>query len=604
MKLISLNDFAAATGLKKWGKFGIVVSFILMHIFRIPKINRIYKRIGHLEGQEFIDELMKILGHKYIVHEEDLKRIPADGPFIIVSNHPLGTLDGILLIKLVGSIRPDFRVMANFLLTYIKPIAPYIIPVNPFETRKSAFNSFNGIKTALMHLKSGGCMALFPAGEVSKVNKETGKVQDKEWEIASIKLIKKARVPVIPVYFHSKNSRLFYSLGRLHPNLQTLLLPHEMVRRRLKPLQFRISKPIPPKELQTKETIQELSDFLRMKVYLMESFYEKSKPIIDNIIQNAKSLAPGKKYKEIIPETKLEKILEEIRKLRNQPEALLYHSNQYEIYFAESSKIPNILREIGRLREITFRMIGEGTGNAYDLDKYDQHYNHLFLWDSDKERIVGAYRMLLGSKVYDKMGIKAFYTSSLFDFDKETHPFFRKVIEMGRAFVCPDYQQKPLPLFLLWRGIAHVCIRNPEHKFLLGGVSISDKFSDFSKSLMVEFMRSNYYDPFVAQYVHPKNEFKVRLKVSDKELLIDPLHDDINKFDKLIDEIEPSNLRLPVLIKKYIKQNAKVIAFNVDPKFNDAIDGLMYIRISDIPEETMKPVMEEIQREIEQQKNH
>ena len=172
-------------------------------------------------------------------------------------------------------------------------------------------------------------------------------------------------------------------------------------------------------------------------------------------------------------------------------------------------------------------------------------------------------------------------------------------IEMGRAFVIKEYQQKPMPLFLLWRGIMHVTLRNPEHKFLIGGVSISNQFSDFSKSLMIEFMKSNYYDPYIAQYIHPKKEYKVKLKDADKDFIFDEAESDLNKFDKIIDELEPGNLRLPVLIKKYIKQNAKLVAFNVDPLFNNAIDGLMYIRIADIPESTMKPVMEEFQAELE-----
>ena len=174
---------------------------------------------------------------------------------------------------------------------------------------------------------------------------------------------------------------------------------------------------------------------------------------------------------------------------------------------------------------------------------------------------------------------------------------------MGRAYISQDYQQKPLPLFLLWRGIVHVCLRNPDHKFLMGGVSISNKFSEFSKSLMIEFMRSHYFDSAVAQYIHPKHEFKVKLKERDKSIFFDEMEADLNKLDKVIDDLEPE-MRLPVLIKKYIKQNAKVIAFNVDPSFNDAIDGLMYIRISDLPESTIKPVLEEMSEQIRKEQEN
>jgi len=174
-----------------------------------------------------------------------------------------------------------------------------------------------------------------------------------------------------------------------------------------------------------------------------------------------------------------------------------------------------------------------------------------------------------------------------------------KSIEMGRAFIIREYQQRPMPLFLLWKGIVHTTLRYPEHRFLIGGVSISNQFSEFSKSLMIEFMKSNYYDPYVAQYIHPKKEYKVKLKDADKDFIFDASEADLNKFDKFIDEVEPGSLRLPVLIKKYIKQNAKVVAFNVDPMFNNAVDGLMYIRIADLPESTVKPVMEEFQAELE-----
>ena len=197
------------------------------------------------------------------------------------------------------------------------------------------------------------------------------------------------------------------------------------------------------------------------------------------------------------------------------------------------------------------------------------------------------------------MEFQVFYIHTLFRFEPELYTMMRKTIEMGRAFIIKEYQQKPMPLFLLWKGIVHITIKYPEYKYLMGGVSISNKFSEFSKSLMIEFMKSHYYDPYIAQYIFPKKEFKVTLKDTDKDFVFDATKADMNKFDKIIDEIEPGALRIPVLIKKYVKQNARLVAFNVDPKFNDAVDGLMYIRVSDIPDSTVKPVMEEFQAELE-----
>jgi len=287
----------------------------------------------------------------------------------------------------------------------------------------------------------------------------------------------------------------------------------------------------------------------------------------------------------------------------NKNNATLFSSKNYKIYFTDSKPIKNILLEIGRLREITFREVGEGTNKSVDLDKYDYFFKHLFLWDVINKKLVGAYRMGLGKDIYKKHGIRGFYINELFQFEPELFDMMEKTIELGRAFIIKEYQQKPMPLFLLWKGVIHVTLRYPEYKYLMGGVSISNKFSNFSKSLMIEFMKSHYYDPFIAQYVHPKKEYKVILKDVDKDFVFDTAKADMNKFDKIIDEIEPGNLRLPVLLKKYVKQNAKLVAFNVDPKFNNAVDGLMYLRISDLPESTVKPVMEEFQTELEQRHN-
>ena len=305
-----------------------------------------------------------------------------------------------------------------------------------------------------------------------------------------------------------------------------------------------------------------------------------------------------KNPKKIVTAASQEKIIKEINALREN-DARLLQSKNYEVFFAKAKGIPNVLHEIGRLREITFREVGEGTNESTDIDSYDKYYRHMFLWDNEAKKIAGAYRMGLGSKIFAQFGIDGFYLQDLFRFEPELHKMMSQSIEMGRAFIIKEYQQKPMPLFLLWKGIVHVTLRYPEYKYLMGGVSISNQFSNFSKSLMIEFMKSHYYDPYLAQYIHPKKEYKVKLKDADKDFVFDATQADMNKFDKIIDEIEPGALRIPVLIKKYVKQNARLVAFNVDPLFNNAIDGLMYIRVADIPESTVKPVMEEFQAELE-----
>ena len=607
MSLISKSDLIKASGLSKLGFLKNPAASAIMRLTKIDEVNKLYDVLKDKVGKDFFDSFVRERDLKYIVFEEDLARIPKTGPFILVSNHPLGAIDGILMTKILTEIRPDFKIMGNFLLEKIEPMKPYVISVNPFENRKELKSSSTGMRGSLKHLEEGGCIGIFPAGEVSNRNNEFSEIMDKKWEKPALKLIKMARVPVVPMYFHAKNSRLFYQMAKLHPDLQTLLLPSEMMHKREKPIRVRLGKPVSVKVLEDHDTIEEMGEFLQKKIQLLKTYYEKRKSLADrlnipNLRLNFALLKEENVIQNIIDETPTQDIVAEIEAL-SKNDKMLFRNGNYEVFFASYNDIPSIMREIGRQRELTFRKIGEGSNLPFDLDEYDEHYHHLFLWDSQAKKLAGAYRMALGAEVMKKHGIDGFYTSSLFEFDPELRPFFRKVIEMGRAYISSEYQQKPLPLFLLWRGIVHVCLRNPEHKFLMGGVSISDKFSEFSKSLMIEFMRSHYYDSAVAQYIHPKHDFKVKLKERDKNLFFDEVESDLNKLDKIIDDLEPE-MRMPVLIKKYIKQNAKVISFNVDPSFNDAIDGLMYIRISELPESTIKPVLEEMSEQIRREENN
>ena len=592
MGLVTAKEIAKAINATKYGVFGTFFGWLLMKALQISKLNRIYDKNKHLKDLEFLNAILDQLQIKFKIPEEDLKRLPKEGAYITISNHPLGGIDGVLLLKLMLEREPNFKIIANFLLHRIKPLKPYIMPVNPFENHKNAKSSVVGIKETLRHLSDGKPLGMFPAGEVSSY--KDGKLMvDKAWEEGAIKVIRKAQVPVIPIYFHAKNSRLFYLLSKIDATMRTAKLPSEVFSQKDRVIKVRIGKAISVAEQNEHKSIEEYSEFLRKKTYMLANPFEK-----DSKLLTTPNLKLPKSPKKIVTAASQDNIIIEVNELRK-VDCRLLQSKNYEVFFTEADKIPNILHEIGRLREITFREVGEGTNESIDIDKYDKYYHHMFLWDAESNQIAGAYRMGLGSEIFPKKGVEGFYLNGLFRFESELNEMLQQSIEMGRAFVIKEYQQKPMPLFLLWRGIMHITLRNPEHKYLIGGVSISNQFSDFSKSLMIEFMKSNYYDPYIAQYIHPKKEYKVKLKDADKDFIFDEAESDLNKFDKIIDELEPGNLRLPVLIKKYIKQNAKLVAFNVDPLFNNAIDGLMYIRIADIPESTMKPVMEEFQAELE-----
>ncbi|WP_115462759.1 GNAT family N-acyltransferase [Winogradskyella aurantiaca] len=593
--LVNAKEVAKVINADKFGFLGTFFGWSLMKVLKISTLNKIYLRNKHLEKLEFLNAILDEFQIKFEIPEEDLQRLPKEGPFITVSNHPLGGIDGILLLKLMIERREDFKIIANFLLHRIEPMKPYIMPVNPFEDRKDVKSSISGFKNALMHLKNGHPLGVFPAGEVSTY-KDGKLIVDRPWEEAALKLIKKAEVPVVPIYFHAKNSRLFYRMSKLSDTLRTAKLPSELLTQKRRVIKVRVGRPISVKDQKEHESLTEFADFLRRKTYMLSNIFEE-KPKILNNLQSTLKTAP-KPPKRIVTPISSEVVVKEVEQLREKDYRLLKSKN-YEVYLASANDIPNTLREIGRLREITFREVGEGTNEAIDLDSFDSYYHHMFLWDDNAKLIVGAYRMGLGSKIFERYGIDGFYLQDLFRFEPELYKMMSQSIEMGRAFIIKEYQQKPMPLFLLWKGIVHTTLRFPEHKYLIGGVSISNQFSNFSKSLMIEFMKSHYYDPYVAQYVHPKKEFKVKLKDADKDFVFDSTEADLNKFDKIIDEVEPGALRLPVLLKKYIKQNAKLVAFNVDPLFNNSVDGLMYIKIADLPESTVRPVMEEFQAELE-----
>ncbi|MEY2671064.1 MAG: hypothetical protein RLZZ577_1380 [Bacteroidota bacterium] len=479
MGLVTAKEVAKAINTDKYGFLGTFSGWLLMKVLKISELNNVYDRNKHLSEVAFLNGVLDDLQIKFEIPEADLKRLPKEGPYITISNHPLGGIDGVLLLKLMLEREPNFKIIANFLLHRIEPLKKYIMPVNPFENHKDAKSSVVGIKETLRHLSDGKPLGMFPAGEVSTY--KDGKLMvDKPWEEGAIKVIRKAQVPVVPIYFHAKNSRLFYLLSKISGTFRTAKLPSEVFSQKKRVIKVRIGKPISVAEQNEYESLEDYSEFLRKKTYMLANPFEKESKLLPT-----PTLKLPKSPKEIVTPANQDKIVAEVDALRDS-DCRLLQSKNYEVFFTKASRIPNVLHELGRLREITFREVGEGTNESIDLDKFDQYYHHMFLWDDDAKKVAGAYRMGLGSEIYPKYGMNGFYLNDLFRFEPELHDMMSKSIEMGRAFIIKEYQQKPMPLFLLWKGIIHTTLRYPEHKFLLGGVSISNQFSDFSKSLMIE----------------------------------------------------------------------------------------------------------------------
>ena len=568
---------------------GEIIAKFLMQLLKLNKLNNLYSQNKDKDGINFINSVIDNLQFNYEIREDDLKRIPEKGPFIVTSNHPFGGIDALILMKIFYEKRPDFKAMGNFLLQKIPPIKQFVFPVNPFETNKGASSSFSGIKQALAHLDEGKSLAIFPAGEVSSYQPESGNIQDREWQASILKFIKRAEVPVIPVYFQGTNSRFFHMLGQIHPILRTAKLPSELFNKKNKTIKIRIGNPIPVKEQAEFTDIARYGRYLRARTYALGTSLEAKKFYIPFF--NPKI----KKAEQIIDPIEPQILIEEVDHLKKN--YLLFVNQNYSVFCAPSTEMPNLVHEIGRLRELTFREVGEGTNRSIDIDEYDFYYNQLIVWDDEEKRIVGAYRLGKGKDIIAQYGISGFYINSLFKIKKNFGPYLNESIELGRSFIIKEYQRKPLPLFLLWKGLLFFLLKNTDYRYLIGPVSISNDFSKFSKSLIVEFIQKHFYNYDLAELIKPRKDFVATAdKMVDREMLVSDIDNDVSRIDKVIQDIE-NNYRVPILLKKYLQLNAKIIGFNIDPKFNDALDGLLILDIFDVPQAFIKALSKELNDE-------
>jgi len=574
--ILKASPYLAYLGGENLAKF-------IMYVLRFSKLNKIYQQIADKHGVDFIDALIELLEVNYEFDERDLKKIPKEGPFIVVANHPFGGLDGILLIKILSMVRPDVKVMANFLLKRIEPISDFFLAVNPFENNKKAGSSIGGIKNAYEHLKKGGAICIFPAGEVSSYDADN-KITDRQWQFPVLKFIKKAEVPVVPVYFYGKNSRLFHLIGKIHPNLRTAKLPSELLNKKNKLVKIRIGTPISVKEQSNFPEVYQFGRYLRAKTYSLCSKIEVKRFFNYSLMRQPK-------VEEIVPPTNPDLIRAEIEKLGT--EFFLFKLKNFSVYCCPSQKIPSLLNEIGRLREITFREVGEGTNQSIDLDEFDLYYNQLFIWDDDAQKLVGAYRIGKGADILHDYGTAGFYLQSLFRMKESFKPVLHQSLELGRSFVVKEYQRQPMSLFLLWKGILYFLLKNPEYRYLIGPVSISNNYSKVSKELIIKFIMTHHFDWNMARFITPRKAFKFKSEDSNINVIMENLGD-INMLDKFIGDVDELNTGLPVLLKKYIKLNAKIVGFNVDPKFNNCLDGLILLDAMDVPKSTIESLSKEV----------
>jgi len=584
MELISAEQLGKAMGT---GNFPENINKWLMRLLKLTDINDVYRDTYNLHNEDFISAVLEELDIRYFVDEEDLKKIPSEGPFITVSNHPFGVVDGLILLKMMLSRRKDFKLMANFLLEQVEPMKEMIFSLNPFEGESATRSSFRGLKQGKLHLKNQHCLGVFPAGEVSALRGLKG-VGDKEWSKTVMKMVKNANVPIIPIYFHGSNSFMFHLLGLLNPKLRTARLPHEVLNKSNKMIRVKVGNIIAAEEIQIFEKTEQLSAFLRAKTYALGSVLNENTSVA--------SVFHFKKNKNIVEAADTQYLEKEIAALP--ADAFLFETGAYQVYSATSRHIPHLMYEIGRLREITFREVGEGVGESIDIDEYDGYYHQLFIWDAQNKKIVGGYRIGEGDKIYNEYGKKGFYLNSLFHFSADFEPYLSQSIELGRSFVVKEYQKKSFSLYCLWKGILQFLMKHKQYRYVIGPVSISNRYSKLSKSLMIDFIYNHHFDFDFARLVAPRKQFKVRVKAREMTSVLGG-QANLSDLDKLVEEIEWGKLKVPVLFKKYFAQNARIIGFNRDPKFSNALDGLMLLDLENLPLSTIKNLSHGMQNEDE-----
>jgi len=556
----------------------------LFHRFGgVGRLNAEYRELAHLDAPAFIDEVFQQLGISLDCAAEELERIPSEGPFIVVSNHPFGVLDALALVRTIGRVRSDFRLGVDSMLGNSAVLSGAFCVVSETRDGGKVTPLLSGWKAATDHVAGGGGFGVFPAGSVSGFRRSSRVVADGRWSNAVIGWVQKQDVPVVPVYIDGANSPLFQLLGLIHPSLRSLRVAAEMRNKKGRILRMRVGRPLRQRDLSGFSGTGQLARFLRARSYALGAAYDVRR-------EHFRGIRLRKRAEEIAPAVPQDRLVAEVVGLEG---LRLFDHGSLEVYLAPADRIPLLLDEIGRCREETFRAVGEGTNRSRDIDEYDFYYQHLILWDAEAGRLAGAYRVGEGWVIMERYGHRGFYTHTLFRMRKGFHPVLRSSLELGRSFIHPDYQKQRMPLFLLWKGILTVLLQSPQARYILGPVTISSDYQRFSRALIMAFVRRNFWDHQWAPFIRPRKRFAFEEKRVDADALLEGAQDDVKRLDRILADIEPSNAVAPVLLKKYLHQNARILGFNRDPLFNNALDGLMLLDVNDLPAETVEGLQRE-----------
>ena len=587
--VLEAEELQKVLGIK--GFPGRCVARLAYRILELEKVNRVHHKYHDSVGPEFSAHVLEDIGIRYEIPPEQLDRIPREGGFITVSNHHYGAIDGMILSAVVGSRRPDYKILTTFLLSLIPSLKDGFIPVDNFST--GGARSISGIRAALGHIAGQHPLGLFPAGEVATWQKgknrtSLGKdkvVEDIPWAENIIKLVRKSGFPVVPIYFEGGNSKSFHILGRIHPRLRTVRLIHEVFNKRGRVVQVRIGQPLTAEEI-ARFDVPTLGRYLRTRCYALEA---QCLPPVEHAVQ-----AVPAPLAEPVP---ADRIREEMDGLDDR---MLFEIGDYRAYLLQAGDAPETMRELYRLREETFRAVGEGTGQPLDTDIYDAYYRQMVLWHVPNQEIVGAYRLGFGPEIMESHGgVSGFYSAALVRYGEKAAPLLAKSMELGRSFITGRYQREIQPLRLLLAGLAVAVLKCPDLTYYSGLVSISDDIPDFYKSLVVRYLEKSFPFPDAPRVATPTTPFTPDFLAVDPDGLLQIPDGKIDLLDRFLGTLSDGKVRLPVLVRKYFSCGARLVCFNVDPDFGSCLDALIVLRFSDFPKSTVNSILRGLPEDVQ-----
>lgn len=513
---------------------------------------------------DFIRYTLRALQIRNEIRAGSIDDIPAQGPLLLIANHPYGAAEGLALAELALRRRGDVRLLANGLLQALPELAPLVIAVDVFRSGVNAAS----LRVALRHLKDGGALIMFPAGEVSRIDWRNRQIADPPWSTSVAALARRSGAAVQPVFIEGQPRWRSLAAGSVASRLRTAMLARDFLALRGRTLGLRIGVPLPASDLaRIPEPTQ--TDYLRVLTYSLGTDRCEARP--------ARVLEP------LAVPVQPAALQAEIDALAAQR---LLEVDDFALYLAPAARIPQLLAEIGRLRELSFRLLQEGSGLARDLDAFDAHYEHLFLWHRTRREIVGAYRLGFVDRILPQQDVAGLYTRTLFRFDAGLFAHTGPAIELGRSFVHPDWQKSFQPLRLLWAGIAAVLAREPQIRYLFGPVSISPCYSLAARRLIASALSRHHADAHLQTLISPLHPLAAPREAAAHRHVVSALAD-TRLLSRVIARLERGR-GLPVLMRHYLELNGRFAGFNVDDSFGGTLDGLVFVDIARIPPRTLQ----------------